>query len=505
MSERPVKTITIVGGGTAGWMTAAALARFLRRGWRVTLVESDAIGTIGVGEATIPQIRHFNAALDIDEQDFMRACQGSYKLGIAFEGWRAPDHRYMHAFGGIGRGLGLLPFYHYWLVGRGDEASTGEDSLDAFSVAAQAAYAGRFALPDPVRPATVGEHSYAFHFDATLYAAYLRQRAEAGGVTRIEGRITHVERDGASGDISALVLENGARVGGDLFIDCSGMAALLIERELDAGFEDWGHWLPCDRALAVPSSHGGPIMPYTRSIARPAGWQWQIPLQHRVGNGHVYSSRHMSDDEAAALLLANLPGEALAEPRLIPFAAGRRRKIWSHNVIAIGLSSGFLEPLESTSIHLIHSGIERLLQRLPTTHPGVAERAAYNEDARAEMESIRDFIILHYHANGRDEVFWRERRETPAPETLSERIALFRECGRINRHANELFTELAWQQVLIGQGIVPQTVHPLAHQISVAELATFIETTRRAVSHSAAAMPTHADFIARNCATGVPS
>jgi tryptophan halogenase len=283
------------------------------------------------------------------------------------------------------------------------------------------------------------------------------------------------------------------------------MAALLIERELDAGFEDWGHWLPCDRALAVPSSHGGPIMPYTRSIARPAGWQWQIPLQHRVGNGHVYSSRYMSDDEAAALLLANLPGEALAEPRLIPFAAGRRRKIWSHNVIAIGLSSGFLEPLESTSIHLIHSGIERLLQRLPTTHPGVAERAAYNEDARAEMESIRDFIILHYHANGRDEVFWRERRETPAPETLVERVDLFRECGRINRHANELFTELAWQQVLIGQGIVPQTVHPLAHQISVAELATFIETTRRAVSHSAAAMPTHADFIARNCATGVPS
>ncbi|MEQ1689478.1 MAG: tryptophan halogenase family protein, partial [Sphingopyxis sp.] len=302
------------------------------------------------------------------------------------------------------------------------------------------------------------------------------------------------------------------------FIDCSGMAALLIENECDAGFEDWGHWLPCDRALAVPSRaglpvgkaggegrHGGPIMPYTRSIARPAGWQWQIPLQHRVGNGHVYSSRHMSDDEAAALLLANLPGEALADPRLIRFAAGRRRKVWSQNVIAIGLSSGFLEPLESTSIHLIQSGIERLLQRLPSTHPGAAERAAYNDDASTEMERIRDFIILHYHANGRDELFWQERRDMPIPGSLSERIALFRACGRIDRHGNELFTELAWQQVLIGQGVVPQTVHPLTEQISADDLSGFIETTRRAVSHSAAAMPTHADFIARHIAAGVPS
>ncbi|MEK6540637.1 MAG: tryptophan halogenase family protein [Pseudomonadota bacterium] len=512
MNEAPIRRLTIVGGGTAGWMVAAALAHFLRRGWTIMLVESDAIGAIGVGEATIPQIRLFNAAIGIDEAEMLRACQGSYKLGIAFEGWRAPDHRYMHGFGGVGRDLGLLSFYHYWVAGRGDESRAGmpvgkarEDSLDAYSVAAQAAYAGRFAPPDPARPAPAGGHNYAFHFDATLYAAFLRVRAEAGGVTRIEGRITHVTRDEASGDISALVLENGTCVGGDLFIDCSGMAGLLIESECAVGFEDWGHWLPCDRALAVPSRHGGPIMPYTRSIARPAGWQWQIPLQHRVGNGHVYSSRYMSDDEAAALLLANLPGEALADPRLIRFAAGCRRKVWSHNVIAIGLSSGFLEPLESTSIHLIQSGIERLLQRLPSAHPGAAERAAYNEDVSAEMERIRDFILLHYHANGRDELFWQERRDMPIPDSLSERIALFHACGRIDRHGNELFTELAWQQVLIGQGVVPQTVHPLTEQISADDLAGFIETTRRAVSHSAAAMPTHADFIARNCATGVPS
>ncbi|MEQ1687065.1 MAG: tryptophan halogenase family protein, partial [Sphingopyxis sp.] len=337
------------------------------------------------------------------------------------------------------------------------------------------------------------------------------------GVARIEGRITHAMRDGTSGDISALVLEDGTRVGGDIFIDCSGMAGLLIERECDAGFEDWSHWLPCDAALAVPSRaglpvgkareesrHGGPIMPYTRSIARSAGWQWQIPLQHRVGNGHVYSSRHMSDDEAAAILLANLPGEALAEPRKISFAAGRRCKIWSHNVIAIGLSSGFLEPLESTSIHLIQSGIERLLQRLPSAHPGNSERAAYNADARVEMERIRDFILLHYFANGRDEPFWQERRETPLPDSLAERIALFRDCGRIDRHGNELFTELAWQQILIGQGVAPQGTHPLTGQLSADDLSGFIGTTRRAVSHSAATLPVHTDYIARHCAAGEP-
>ncbi len=501
MTESQPRTITIVGGGTAGWMTAAALARFLQHGWTIKLVESDAIGTVGVGEATIPQIHHFNAALGIDENDFVAATQGSFKLGIAFEGWRAPDHRYSHAFGQIGRSLGLLPFYHYWLAAQ-QQGLAQEDSLDRFAVGAQAAYANRFARPDPARPAPAGSHSYAFHFDASLYAAYLRQHAEAKGVIRFEGRITSAERDPLSGDIAAVALEDGRRLAGDLFIDCSGFIGLLIERELGAGYEDWSEWLPCDRALAVPSTNKGAHRPYTRAIARSAGWQWQIPLQHRTGNGHVYSSAHISDDEAAATLLANLPGEALADPRPLRFTAGRRKAVWAHNVIAIGLSSGFLEPLESTSIHMIQTGIERLLQRLPTAHPGERERAAFNADAQREIELIRDFIILHYWANGRDEPFWRERRETPLPESLAERIALWREAGRIVQENGELFTETAWQQVLIGQGIMPTAHHPLADQLSPADLTTFLDTTRRSVAASAAAMPDHADYIASHCPAG---
>ena len=498
MTENSPRILTIVGGGTAGWMTAAACARFLQRGWTIQLIESDAIGTVGVGEATIPQIHHFNAALGLDESQFIAATQGSFKLGIAFEGWRNSDQRYSHAFGQIGRSLGLLPFYQYWLA-----AQTGEDSLDSYCVGAQAAYANRFTRPDPAKPAPAGAHSYAFHFDASLYAAYLRKYAEAKGVARREGRITGVERSALNGDIAAVRLEDGRRIAGDLFIDCSGFIGLLIERELSTGYESWAEWLPCDRALAVPSSNDGALKPYTRAIARSAGWQWQIPLQHRTGNGHVYCSRFVSDDEAAATLLANLPGEALAEPRPLRFTAGRRKSVWAHNVVAIGLSSGFLEPLESTSIHMIQTGIERLLQRLPSTKPGEQERAAFNADAAREIELIRDFIILHYWANGRDEPFWRERRDTPLPESLAARIALWREQGRIVQEKGELFTEQAWQQVLIGQGILPTAHHPLADQLSPADLAAFLDTTRRSVAASAATMPSHADFITRHCPAGV--
>lgn len=492
-----VRTICIVGGGSAGWMTAAALARFLERGWRISLVESDAIGTIGVGEATIPQLHHFNAALGIDENEFVRATLGSFKLGIAFEGWRAPGHRYIHAFGRVGRDVGLVPFHHYWLRG----AMAGEThGLDAYSIAAAAAWRGRFARPDPARPAAAGGHAYAFHFDASRYAAYLRRYAEARGVERHEGRIVEIRRDSDSGDIAAVGLEDGRRIAGDLFVDCSGFAGLLIERELAAGFEDWGLWLPCDRALAVPSSGDGALRPYTRAIARPGGWQWQIPLQHRTGNGYVYSSAHLSDDAAAATLLADLPGQPLSEPRPLRFAAGRRKAVWSRNVFAIGLSAGFLEPLESTSIHLIQSGIERLLKYLPGPHPGAAERAWFNADAAREMESIRDFIILHYFANGRDELFWRERRETPLPDSLAARLEVFRDSGQISRHGNELFTEQGWQQVLIGQGIMPRAFHPLAAMASGADNMGFLAAIRRNVAAAADAMPAHEDFIERHCA-----
>lgn len=496
MKDAANRTITIIGGGTAGWMTAAALARFLERGWSITLVESDAIGTIGVGEATIPQIHHFNRMLGLDEVEFVRATMGTFKLGIAFEGWREPNHRYMHAFGQIGRDLGLLPFYHYWLRGR----DAVEDNLDAYSIAAQAGYAGRFALPNPAKPAPAGGHAYAFHFDASLYAAHLRRYAEARGVIRVEGVIASVERDGASGDVTAVILDDGRAVSGELFIDCSGFRGLLIEEALGAGYERWQHWLPCDRALAVPSAHGGPPVPYTRAIARAAGWQWQIPLQHRVGNGYVYSSAHINNDDAATALLSNLPGAPLTDPRPLHFTAGRRKTVWMHNVFAIGLSSGFLEPLESTSIHLIQSGIERLLLRLPSLSPSEADRAAFNADAALEIERIRDFIILHYTANGRHEPFWAERRATPLPDSLSERVELFRSSGRIDKGERDLFTEVAWQQVMIGQGIMPGQWHPLANQLNDNDLSAFLATVRQAVTGSVAAMPTQAEFIAANFA-----
>lgn len=502
MTEAPNRSITIVGGGTAGWMTAAALARFLERGWDICLIESDAIGTVGVGEATIPQLHHFNAALGLDENAFVAETMGTFKLGIAFEGWRAPDHRYMHAFGVMGRDLGLLPFYHYWLRG----AVAGEShGLDAYSIAASAGFAGRFARPDPQRPPAAGGWSYAFHFDASLYAAFLRRYAEARGVTRHEGIIAGVDRDTQTGDVAAVIMDDGRRIASDLFVDCSGFAGLLIEKTLGAGYEAWQHWLPCDRALAVPSTNRSAPVPYTRALARTAGWQWQIPLQHRVGNGYVYASHHLSDDAAADALIANLPGDALADPRPLRFVAGRRKSVWSHNVIAIGLSSGFLEPLESTSIHMIQSGIERLLKHLPGPDAGPAARVWFNADARREIELIRDFIILHYHANGRDEPFWRERRDTPPPDSLTDRIALFRECGQIARRDGDLFTDQAWQQVLIGQGILPRTLHPLTSLVSAEDTAGFLDTTRRVVASVASAMPTHADFIARTCSAGVPA
>lgn len=495
MTTSPAKRVLIVGGGTAGWMVAAALARFLPANYPVSLIESDAIGTIGVGEATIPQIRNFNAALGIDESEFVRATQGSFKLGIAFEGWRAPGHRYMHAFGIIGRSLGLLPFYHYWLRGHAAD----ESSLDSYSVGAQAAYAGRFAPADPARPAAAGGHAHAFHFDASLYAAFLRRYAEGKGVSRVEGRITDIARNPDNGDIAGVTLESGATIDADLYIDCSGFAALLIGQTMGVGYDDWSRWLPCDRAIAVPSGGDGPPRPYTRSIARPAGWQWQIPLQHRVGNGIVYSSAHMTDDAAQSMLLANLPGAALAEPRQLRFAAGRRVQCWVGNVVAIGLSSGFLEPLESTSIHLIQSGIERLLQRFPRVDSGPVERDAFNADAAREMELIRDFIILHYWANGRDEPFWRERRAEPLPDRLADRIALFQASGRIDRADQELFTEWAWQQVLIGQGVMPDAYHPLANAIGEAALTDFLDTNRRSVASSVVAMPQHGAYIDQYC------
>lgn len=496
MSEE-ARQITIVGGGTAGWMTAASLARFLDKRYRIRLIESDEIGTVGVGEATIPQIQLFNQALGLDQNDFLRQTHGTFKLGIQFVDWLRPGHRYMHAFGQVGRPLGLLPFHQYWLRYR---AHGGEQGIDAFSINAVAAFQNKFTRQVKQANATLPPMTYAFHFDASLYAKYLRSYAEQRGVVRIEGKIEHVTQRSEDGYIDAVVLANGQRIGGDLFIDCSGFRGLLIEQTLKTGYDDWSQWLPCDRAMAVPCARAGEFTPYTRSTARPAGWQWRIPLQHRTGNGYVYSSRHLSDDEAAATLLANLDGEALADPRPLRFIAGKRKKFWNRNCVAIGLAGGFMEPLESTSIHLVQSAIARLLMFLPDGEPRAADIDEFNRQSAFEYERIRDFLVLHYKAVERNDTpFWDSCRTMPIPEELQRKIDLFVAGGRIVRHNDELFTEVGWLQVLLGQGVCPSRHHPLAEQLSAGELAEFMNMIRAVIQHETGTMPTHADFIARHC------
>ncbi len=490
-----VRRLVVVGGGSAGWMAAAAFARFIESGWSIDLIESDAIGTVGVGEATIPQIRLFNAALGLDEDEFLRATKGTIKLGIQFVDWWKQGHSYVHGFGQVGRGLGLLGFHHYWLRA---QALGLAEPLGSYCPNVIAALRNRFERetqpPGPTRPYM----PHAYHFDAGLYAAHLRRHAEARGVRRHEGRILKVELDGESGDIAAVKLESGSGIAGDLFVDCSGFAGLLIGQALGVGYLDWSHWLPCNRALAVPSERTDPVTPYTRSTARGAGWQWRIPLQHRTGNGLVYCADHLSDDEAAFQLLTGLDGQALAEPRQLQFTTGRREAFWHRNCIAVGLASGFLEPLESTSIHMVQSAIERILQFLPAGRPKPASVAEYNRLTVLEMERIRDFIILHYKAGARDDsAFWRTCADMPVPETLSAKMALFREVGRLSHDSHDLFTEAGWVQVLLGQGITPVAWHPLAEQLSETDLAQFLAMQARLCAERATRMGQHDDFLAR--------
>lgn len=491
--DEPARRILIVGGGTAGWMAAASLSRFLPRNWSVALVESDAIGTVGVGEATIPQIRLFNQALGIDEDAFLAATQGTIKLGIEFDGWTRPGHRYMHAFGTIGRDLGLLPFHHYWLRAR---ALGTAQALDHYSLNERAARAGRFRRGPAQTSRLLADMPYAFHFDAALYAALLRRIAEAAGVQRCEGEVVEVER-GDNGDVAAVRLADGARHAADLFLDCSGFRGLLIEGALETGYDDWSRWLPCDRALAVPSDPGGASPhPYTKAIARDAGWQWRIPLRHRIGNGYVYASNYISDEDAAAALLGSLDGAAQAEPRLLRFTAGKRRRMWNRNVVALGLASGFLEPLESTSIHLVQSAISRLLKMLPAGAADPAVAAEFNRQSDFEIERIRDFIILHYKATERrDTPFWRDRAAMDIPDTLATKIELFRAQGLIFREHEELFTEVGWLQLLIGQGIEPAAWHPLADGLSDADLAQYLGDIARLIDREVDAMDSHDAFL----------
>ncbi len=492
--------IAILGGGTAGWMSAAVLSRFLGPNYRIQLIESDAIGTVGVGEASIPQLRLINQAIGIDETDFMRATRATFKLAIEFAGWTRDGERYFHAFGDIGRDMGLVPFHHYWLRGR---AMGIDQPLWAYSASAVAAGANRFERAAPLAnsPANI---SHAYHFDAGLYAGLLRRHAEQRGVMRHEGIVETVDLDPETGNVKALRMSGDRTIAADLFLDCSGFAGLLIRKTLGVGFEDWSHWLPCDRAWAVPCRNAADLTPYTRATARPAGWQWRIPLQHRIGNGHVFSSAFMAEDEARDILMNSLDGEPLAEPRLLTFTAGRMKAAWAKNVVALGLASGFLEPLESTSIHLVQSALERLLKFLPHGAVNPVDVREYNRQAEVEIERVRDFLILHYHVNDRPEPFWQARRDRPIPDTLAEKMALFQANGRIYRLPTDLFAEPGWLQVMLGQGLMPLGYNPLADQPSAEELVEVLGLLRDAVARRVQALPPHKAYVERTFGKPAP-
>ena len=490
-----LKRVVIVGGGTAGWMAAAAMSRFFNDGQRtITLIESEAIGTVGVGEATIPPIRNFNAMLDIPDDEFLRATRGTYKLGIEFVNWGQRGDRYFHPFGEYGQDFHGIQFHQLYL--REQARAGGAGDVGEYSMSTVAAAMGRFARPAPTAKTLVNQIAFAYHFDASLYAAYLRQRAEKQGAVRKEGRIVGVERNGETGDVASVKLEDGSEIAGDLFIDCSGFRGLLIEDALETGYEDWSHWLPMDRAIAVPTANQGSPDPFTRSTAHSAGWQWRIPLQHRTGNGHVFSSAYMDEDEAREILLANLEGEPLAEPRTLRFLTGMRRKAWNHNVVSLGLSSGFIEPLESTSIHLIQNGIARLFALFPDNPISPLEREEYNRGMRELYEDVRDFIILHYKATQRDDSdFWRYVRDMDVPDSLARKMALWKLHGRVFRENAELFSAPSWIAVMLGQNVWPDAYDPIADTLDENKVATAMQQMRQAYRDIGEKLPTHEAFI----------
>jgi tryptophan halogenase len=500
-ADQPVRKVTIVGGGTAGWMTAAVLSQWLSK-VEIRLIESEEIGTIGVGEATIPHISNYLALAKVDPLKMIAATKATFKLGIQFVDWGAPGESYIHGFGRIGRDMLWLHPHQLWLAARARMPDRVKH-FDTYSINCVACHKNRFAFPDKRNPLSpVADLDFAYHFDASLFARFLREESEQRGVTRIEGRIVEVLKNGETGFVEQLRLSDGREVDGDLFIDCSGMRGLLIGDALGIGYEDWNHWLLCDRAQAVPSASAEPLTPYVRCTAREGGWQWRIPLQHRIGNGYVYSSKFVEDEHAAQTLLAGLDTEPLAEPRLVRFRPGRRERAWEKNVIAIGLSSGFLEPLESTSIHLIQTGIHRLLAMFPSERFAEADMAEYNRQSSYEMEDVRDFIIAHYKVTRRSgDPFWDYVREMEVPDSLNERFELFRSSGRFFKHsAQELFAEESWVQVLLGQGF-EMRADPVTEFVPDEDLIGFLNDLEEVIEDVAGRLPDHREFVNRLAAS----
>ncbi|MFZ9396560.1 MAG: tryptophan halogenase family protein [Erythrobacter sp.] len=493
----PMRKVLIVGGGSAGWMAAAALSRALGKAIAVELVESDAIGIVGVGEATIPPIRQFNRFCGVDEAEFLRHTHGTFKVGIQFEHWGRPGDRYIHPFGRVGQEVdAVVRMHHWWCLGQ----AAGLADYPRW----EELFLGRAATDrqvfgfDPRQPAGhAGLLPHAYHFDATAYGAYMRRLAEARGVVRTEGTIASAERNSENGDVVAVLLDDGRRIEADLFIDCSGFRSLLLGEAMGEPFEDWSRWLPADRAVVVQSKPTGPeILPATRAIAHTVGWQWRIPLQHRIGNGHVYSSAYSSDAEAEARLLATIEGEVIGSPRLLRFATGRRDRHWVGNVVALGLAAGFLEPLESTSIHLVQSGIERLIDLFPSRRIEPTMRDRFNRLGMAEWCQVRDMVIAHYKVNQRDDSgFWRDCAAMEVPDSLAETLALWEARGALAIDGGHLFQLGSWAAVLIGQNLLPQSLHPLAARIAPEDIAPLVRKTAEAMREQAGNLPDHAAFV----------
>lgn len=498
MTDTRIRRLVIVGGGTAGWMAAASFAHYFGRALAIAVVESSQIGTVGVGEATIPAIRDFYRSLGIDEFALMRATRATVKLGIQFEDWSRRGHTFLHPFGLFGAAARDVPFHQYWLKLRqlGDTTP-----FSAYCLAIALAKQNRFTRPHVAPESPLSVFDWALHFDAALFAGYLRTFALERGVVRIDRKIVDVSLRAADGFIESVTLADGERVAGDLFIDCSGFRGLLIEGALKSGYEDWTHWLPCDRAVAIPCASKGPLTPYTRATALDAGWQWRIPLQHRTGNGYVFCSRFLSEDEATARLSRNLEGVALAEPNVLRFTTGIRKQIWHRNCVALGLAAGFLEPLESTSISLIETGIEKLRRLFPdrSFNPALAEE--FNRTSRLEFERIRDFLIFHYRSTAREDTpFWRACRNLPLPEMLAYKLSLFKARGHIVRYEWETFLDPSWLALYTGFDFLPETHDPLADHFDVDELRGTFAGMRQSILEAAQRAPTHAEFIARHCA-----